>query len=51
MFAVLLTFVHDVIAIQEEFTLTVVSPFVLYATKNPFFVLVGHSLDLGDLGS
>ena len=34
MFAVLLTFVHDVIDIQEEFTLTVISPWVLSATES-----------------
>jgi len=33
MFTVLLTSVHDVIAIHEELTLTVVSPWVLSATE------------------
>jgi len=34
MFTVLLTSVHDVIAIQEKFTLIVISPWVLSATES-----------------
>jgi len=44
MLTVLLTSVHDVIAIHEEFTLSVVSPWVLSATENIFTLFLTDSL-------
>jgi hypothetical protein len=49
MFSALLTFVHDAIAIQEEFTLTVISPCVLSATESMLSLSLLDTLDLGDL--
>jgi len=50
MFAVLVTSVHDVNAIQEQFTLTVISPWVLPATLSILSLFMLDALDLGGLG-